>query len=316
MDVLADVLKKIRLKSHSYFCSEFASPWGLDISQSREGMFHIVIDGRCWLRIDGVENPVQLDEGDIVAFPHGTAHAVSDSLDSPRLPGGKVVEEVLSGYNPFGHSHADEQSNTLLCGSFAFDTSFTHPFIDDLPQLIHLKMNGNEDLNWLKTLVSVLSKEMRVQTPGHSVLVDRLTEVLFIQVIRTYMSETPDGAGYFCALADPKISMALSIIHEDEKALLNVNRLGSRVGMSRTNFHKKFSALVGESPKAYILHWRLQQARFKLTESQAPIAMIAEFAGYTSEAAFGKAFKKYFSISPGAVRKKAISQLFDNVVND
>lgn len=307
MDALADVLKAIRLHTSTYFCSDFAPPWGMDIAAASKGLFHVVVAGECWLKAENQSQPLHLKQGDIVAFPTGGAHWLSDSPESSKLPGPLVVERVLAGDNPFAVDplSASEQHFTLLCGSFDYDSSVKHAFLRDLPCFIHLAAADNPELSWLRTLVSVLSIESREENPGSGVIIDRLTEVLFIQLLREYMRRQQHSNDYLSALADPFIGRALNLIHGTDGSHYSVERLAQTIGLSRSAFSERFTRMVGQSPKTYMLDWHLQQAKTKLEQSELSMFEIAHAAGYASEAAFSKAFKQLFELSPGKARRQA-----------
>ncbi|SFG09585.1 AraC family transcriptional regulator [Neptunomonas qingdaonensis] len=312
MDALADVLKAIRLSADTYFCTDFSAPWGMEVEESQQGMFHIVVENSCWLKHLKAEGPpLHLATGDIVAFPTGGAHWISDTPQSPRQPGSDVVKNILNGSNPFQpeseENSTSEKSSatTLLCGSFSYDSSMDHPFVKDLPCFIHIKAAETPELAWLRSLVTVLANESRQPSPGSTVMVDRLTEVLFIQLMRTYMTSTSNNVGYIAALADLQIGAALNLIHSEAKAYLSVERLGAAVSLSRTAFTEKFSRMVGMPPKTYLINWRMQKAKTQLEHSDKAMIDIAESAGYSSEAAFSKAFKHYYNQPPGQARRRS-----------
>lgn len=303
-DALADVLKTIRLKGESYFCSDFASPWGMEIDYNQNGLFHVVVRGRCWLQQHHESQPLHLDQGDIVAFPTGCAHWIGSHSRSHRLPAQQVVEQIQSGSNPFSPHDLHPVTHTLLCGSFNYDFSLDHPFLKDLPCFIHIKASETPNLDWLRTIAMVLANESHTSSPGSSVMVDRLTEVLFIQLIRFYMNQHKGNLGYISALADPQIGLALNLIHGDEEAYWNVERLASELALSRTAFTEKFSAMVGMPPKSYLVDWRMQKAKQRLQQGDDSMFTIAESSGYSSESAFSKAFKQHFEQTPGFIRRQ------------
>lgn len=303
-DTLADVLKSIRLSGSAYFCSDFTSPWGMDIEASSQGLFHVVINGSCYLQLADSDELIHLQQGDIVAFPTGGAHWISDQEESARLPGTKVVENIRAGNNPFVSSAISTFNSTIMCGSFAYDQSIKHPFLSDLPCFIHIEVILTPELNWLRDLVKVLSNEARNQSPGSSLIVDRLTEILFIQLMRYYMHNSDKDMGYLVALGDDQIGKALNLIHGEKDATLTVEGLADAVALSRTAFSEKFSKMVGMPAKSYLLNWRMQRAKMHLQEQNIPMVAVAENAGYASEASFSKAFKRFFSLTPGQARKR------------
>jgi len=304
MDALADVLKTIRLSANTYFCEDFTSPWGMDISSTDSGSFHVVVNGTCWLKLENEKSPIYLEEGDVVAFPTGGAHWLSDSPVSARLSASAVVEGVLHGANPFHAENTQlEDTTRLLCGSFSYDSSINHPFLKDLPCFIHIKASDAIEMGWLRSVISVLANESRYPSPGSTVMVDRLTEVLFIQLMRVHTNKAPETMRYMSALADPKVGAALNLIHAKTDVSWTVERLAEAVAVSRTAFTEKFSKLVGVPPKTYLLNWGMQKAKAQLETTAKPMIEIAEASGYSSEAAFSKAFKQFFDVTPGRVRR-------------
>ncbi len=305
MDALADVLKTIRMHSSTYFCTEFSSPWGMEVPRGDEGLFHVVVSGECWLTLLGSDDSIHLQAGDIVAFPSGGAHSISDAVNSPTLPGGEVVEKIQAGSNPFASQDSQSVgvSNTLLCGAFSYDTTVKHPFIRDLPCFIHIKAAQHDDLPWLNALTNTLAIEAKNASLGSTVIVDRLTEVLFVQLMRSFIEGRPGSQDYLSALNDPQIGKSLNLIHDEKSAYWTVERLGEAVAMSRTAFTEKFSSLVGQPPKTYLTNWRMQKAKGQLQASDNSMIDIAQGAGYSSEAAFSKAFKQFFNVTPGKVRR-------------
>lgn len=306
MDALTDVLKTLRLNTQTHFCSDFHAPWGIQMEQTSEGVFHVVIQGECFLHIENTDHTILLAEGDIVAFPSGGAHWISDHKQSPKAPGPQVVKTILSGINPFKkelESKSQQTKSTIMCGSFSYDTKIKHPFIRDLPCFIHIKAADNKEQQWVNALVSTLSRESRTQAPGSNLMLDRLTEVLFIQIIRYFLASQPDKHNYLAALNDKQIGTTLNLIHAEETASWTVETLGKQVAMSRSAFTDKFSKLVGQSPKTYLINWRMQKAKAKLEMGDEVMFRIAEDAGYSSEATFSKAFKSFFGETPGGVRR-------------
>ncbi|WP_438465386.1 AraC family transcriptional regulator [Marinomonas sp. PE14-40] len=306
MDALTDVLKTLRLNTQTYFCSDFHSPWGIVMDESSEGMFHVVVEGSCFLNIKHSQSTIPLKKGDIVAFPSGGAHWISDHEDSPKVPSSFVLNKILSGESPFKEKAEPlnkAPKNTLMCGSFSYDTKMKHPFIRDLPCFIHIKAEQNNEQKWMNELVATLSRESRSPSPGSSLVLDRLTEVLFIQIIRHFLASQPNKHNYLAALNDQQIGTTLNLIHAETSAHWTIKKLGEEVAMSRSAFTDKFSKLVGQAPKTYLLNWRMQKAKTRLESTDDSMYQIAEDAGYSSEAAFSKAFKTFFTETPGFVRR-------------
>lgn len=300
IDVLSDVLRAIRLYAGSYYCVDFSSPWGIDEPQADCGIFHAVIRGSAWLTIPEQNDPIFLSAGDIIAFPTGTPHQISEQPKSRTISGRDLLEMIRHNTNPY----SDGQSVvTLLCGYFQYRKQTYLPLLRDMPSMLHVKSGDDPKLDWLNSLVKTLAYESRTLQPGSEVMVDRLTEVLIIQLLRWQMRNQSSPPGYLQALADDRLSRALSLIHKQPSKPWTVEALGRAVSMSRTAFANHFQAIVGMTPLAYLSQWRMHIAYELLSESNESMLSIAEQVGYKSEASFGKAFKKIIGTSPGQVRK-------------
>jgi AraC-like DNA-binding protein len=141
--------------------------------------------------------------------------------------------------------------------------------------------------------------------PGAQMVISRLTDVLFVQVLRDWISDSALLPGWLTALSHPQIGPALAAVHEKPDALWTVEKLARHAHLSRTAFSTRFAATVGEPPQKYLARLRMQQAARLLNQGQMSIASVASTIGYESESAFNKAFKRWHGRTPGAVRREA-----------
>ena len=123
-------------------------------------------------------------------------------------------------------------------------------------------------------------------------------------MIRSWIDSAPEAdRGWLAALSDEQVGPALALMHREPARPWTVASLASEIGMSRSAFSARFTALVGESALRYLTRWRMQLARIKLRETSEPLAVLAGELGYQSEAAFCRAFKRVFGVPPGSVRR-------------
>jgi AraC-like DNA-binding protein len=176
--------------------------------------------------------------------------------------------------------------------------------MDHLPALIHITPEIRTQFHWLDNIIKLIIAETEQDEPGSEVLVDKYTEVLFIQILRAYSKQENHQLSYFSALLDKHISQALKLIHSSPEKDWTVELLAAEVGLSRSSFYTKFNHLVGASPMKYVFKWRMMQARDKLENTPKSMITIAEEVGYQSENAFQKAFKRFYQLTPSALRKK------------
>ncbi len=297
MDVLTDVLRLLRLKASVFFHSNFCGAWSVDSSGSGKATFHLVARGACWLHLQDQDEPVALRGGDLIVFPRDARHIINDSPEPPvpGLPRG-VVEP--GGEGP---------STSLICGYFEFDSSQVNPLLDALPDVVHIRNESVSNAVWLDTLVRLISLETESDSPGSDAIVDKLSDVLFIQVVRTYMRESGTHHGLLAALGDPQIYRALQVVHENPGEQWSVESMAGHAGMSRSAFARKFQQLTEITPMHYVAHWRMQRAYDVLASTRQSVASVAEMFGYLSEASFSKAFKQHIGVGPGVVRKQNFS---------
>jgi AraC-like DNA-binding protein len=83
-----------------------------------------------------------------------------------------------------------------------------------------------------------------------------------------------------------------------------VDLLARRVGVSRTLLAERFKHFLDMPPMHYLTRWRLQLAAQRLKASDAPLKGFADLAGYESEAAFSRAFKRHFGVPPADWRRR------------
>ena len=300
MDALSEILRLTKLRSCVYFREDFSSPWGMAMETGPFAQFHMVVKGHCLMQRGGEKGHLSLFQGDIVIFPFGSAHCLSDALDSEKTSGVQVAKAIAKGENIF---QGDGESTTLVCGHFEFDRDFSHPLIEELPEFIHLSATDRRQLSWLEMMTNGIIQETGSGKPGSDVVVERLAEVLFIQILRAYMIQQNHSSGYLAALRDPQISSALRLIHQKPQESWTIASIAKNIGMSRSSFAVRFKELVGFTPMGYVTNWRLEKARDLLKTTSLPINAICEQVGYMLDASFSKAFKRHFNQSPGAMRK-------------
>jgi len=304
MDALTDILKSLRLSGGVYFRCELTAPWGMDIGQTSVAEFHVVARGRCWLKVVSEEPPICLEAGDVVVFPHGHAHVLLDAPESLALPAEVLIgSQKIEHYGPVVYGGGGVPAN-ILCGYFEFDRKIHSPLLDALPPFIHIKGADATELSWLQTTINFICHETRASGHGTEAVVNRLVEVLFIQIMRAYITQSTMPLGVLGAIADAKVGLALNAMHQKPEYNWTLDELAQRAGMSRTAFAQRFHALARQTPMYYLTMWRMQKAKNMLLSSNMTMLAIAERAGYQSEASFSKAFKKCMGISPGACRRK------------
>ncbi|MGH1348178.1 MAG: cupin domain-containing protein [Nannocystales bacterium] len=313
-DPLGETLHQLRMTGTLYCRSELSAPWGIAIPAFPGMMtFVILTAGGCWLEMAGVE-PAELGPGSLTLIPHGTPHrlrsdrrartvelselpvqAITDRYETLRWGGGGAVTEATYGVVRFDHVAA-------------------HRLVDLLPPVLSVDGWDDESGAWLHSTLQLITREAKTMRPGGETVVTRLADVLVIQAIRRWLATSPDAdRGWLAALRDPQIGRALAAIHRDPQEDWSVAGLAAQAGMSRSAFSARFTELLDESPMRYLTAWRLNLARTHLQTTTEPLACVATRFGYGSEAAFCRAFKRVFGLSPGAARAQATPREFGDL---
>lgn len=270
------------------------------------GGFHSIARGKGWLEVEGEKQKIRVSQGDLIVLPHGHAHSLRDTPATSPTPPHEIIAQ-----NPLEDGIRLRMGNrgpttVLLCGGFQLEGRSTHPLLANLPKVIHIRGRKRDGASWVHSTLRYIERETRIKQPGAETLIARLSDVLFIQIVREYFnSQGYDGAKntWLRALRDPQIGMAITSIHRQPENGWTVAFLASQVGMSRSMFAAKFTELVGEPPLWYVARWRAHKAAWFLRTSDEKLAEIARRIGYESETALSRAFRRFVGTSPGAYRK-------------
>ena len=270
--------------------------------------FHIVVEGACWLKLP--DRRIDLVGGDIVAFPFGTPH------DLGHGSGGRVLDPLAAlpakpwRERPILRYGDDEPTVRMLCGYLQCNAMDFRPLHKALPSMLHMRTQGAEKAGWLSaTIAQIVSEVDRPRAGGLSML-ERLTEMIFIELLRHQILSAPPGSvGWLAALADPSVARCLALIHDDPNRDWSMQDLAKAAALSRTTLAQRFDAVLGTSPMRYVRDWRLYVAGVALRTSGRSITDIGYAAGYGSEAAFNRAFARAYGTPPAAWRQMARSEL-------
>jgi AraC-like DNA-binding protein len=308
-DPLGDALHLLKLNGTFYCRSELTAPWGVDLPPF-EGrmMFHIVTSGECWLEVEG-EEPHLLKQGSLALVPHGNGHIVRSHPNQKTLPLFDIpVERVSDRYEIMRHG-GDGELTHLTCGVVRFDHVTGQQLVRMLPKVLQIDTRELEEGSWLQSTLHFIAREARELRPGGETVITHLADILIIQAIRSWIDSAPEAnMGWLAALRDKQIGRALATIHREPEKDWSVTTLAKAVGMSRSGFSARFSQLVGDSAMRYLTRWRMQLAHAQLAESAVTLSVLADRLGYQSEAAFCRAFKREFGVSPGSVRQTLSAQ--------
>lgn len=308
MDIVSDILMRTNLRGSLYFHTCFSAPWGVDVpAYQRVARFHYAHVGNCFVRVEGHDGAVDLRQGDLLIVPRGSGHRLfSDPQGGDQaLPLDRVVE--LSGFTGQGalvYGASPSQADVrLICGHFAFDDYVRHPLLDRLPPCLVVRNYGEKGGKWMKATLEMIADEAIDGQLGSSIIVMKMSEILFAQALRAYLAQDGAAAQSLAGFADPQILRALTAIHRAPAAPWTLAELAREAGLSRTGFAVRFARKMAVTPMRYLADWRMQLARHQLVHSREGLAEIAAVAGYISQAAFVRTFKKSNGVTPAAFRR-------------
>ena len=314
-DTLSDVLRAVRLTGAVYFSINASAPWVVETPPSREigphimpGVehvieYHVAVSGSCWGGVLG-EPAIRLEAGDVIVFPQGDAHVMSSA---PGLRGGPRVEDfdpsqrgipVTVSIQGGGKERAE-----IICGFLGCDARPFNPLLAALPRVIHVR--GADRNSVLRNLVDLALRESTSPKSGSECVLSRLSELLFVEVVRDWaFALPPNDVGWFAGLRDETVGRALQRLHHRPAHAWTLEQLAKEVGVSRSVLAERFAHFVGVPPIQYLAQWRIQLAASHLRTSTASVAEIAGRVGYGSEAALSKAFKRVVGVAPAQYRRK------------
>jgi AraC-like DNA-binding protein len=304
-DILTDVLSTLKLTGKVFCCSELSVPWAMDIPESNFAHFHVIERGGGWLKVKATNQAISLASGDLVIVLNGSGHIISDSPETKPVSLNELLKHKKAACNLIEYGGGGIKTK-LICGSFHFNNLVTNPLLTLLPDLIHVRSSQARMGDWLESTLKMLSYETHNSRPGNQTILTRLIDIIFVQAIRCWIEEQTESSGWLGALRDNQISAAIGKIHQSPNENWTVALLASEVGMSRSLFASKFTTLVGEPPLSYLTRWRMHLAASMLFENKTNVSQTALKVGYESEAAFSKAFKRYFGQSPSFYKQEKL----------
>jgi len=315
MDALSETLRVVRLVGAIFINGRFTAPWCyqspradtaapfLEPGAEQVVIFHMITEGECFVELGNLP-PLRLVAGDAVIFPQGDAHRMTSQPGLPPATGGARLDAVLA-RRPRQLAYGGGGATTrLVCGYLACDARLARMLLAGLPPVVRVNVRGSNAGAWLEASVRYALAEARSPRPGGAGVLAKLSEVLFIEVLRLYMNEPREGrTGWLAGVGDRIVGGALNALHKDPAHPWTLEELARAAGTSRSVLAERFQQLVGSSPMQYLTQWRMLLASNLLSRSNAPLASIAQDVGYQTDTAFSRAFRREYGSPPAAWRR-------------
>jgi AraC-like DNA-binding protein len=318
MDALSDVLRAVRLSGAFFFDVQACAPWCAETPAGKsvvEAMFpgsdhlisyHLIMEGSCWATLEG-EAPIKLSAGDIIVLPQGDTHVLATQPGMRKTPEMSMYRMPGDGKLPAKISVGDDggEPTHFVCGFLGCDSRPYNPLLTALPRVIIIKDHASGALGTYFRAALAESKGGRM---GSSDLLGRISELMFVDVVRRYLETLPpDRTDWLSGLRDQYVGRALMALHADPARNWTLETLSQEAALSRSSFAERFAQFVGHPPMQYLTNWRMQLATNYLRTGNECVAAIANRVGYESEAAFSRAFKKVVGAPPSEWREQRLT---------
>jgi AraC family transcriptional regulator, alkane utilization regulator len=312
-DVLADMLRAVRLTGAVFLKASFTEPFGVLSPQRYDpslpmahlrhvSIFHYVASGGCMMETaSGTRR--ELKAGDLVLLPFAAEHKLWRG-DAELVPASSIVtRDTKEGVWSFSHGGGGTETR-FVCGFLESAEMMFAPMFRSLPEMLIDRADDEAGGSGIAHTIDDLLAKVDALTPGAEVILGRMMELLFVDLLRRHASRLPQGSkGLLAALNDPLVGRALQLMQADPARRWTTDELAREVGASRTVLGERFNAVLGKPPIEYLTGWRIQLAADRLRNGRDAIARIAVDSGYESEAAFNRAFKRVTGLTPGRWRE-------------
>jgi len=310
-DALSEVLRTVRLTGATFFSAEFRAPWGftsprldrlIHDGDGRLVLFHLVLDGHANARVERAE-AVALNAGDVVAFPHGHSHRVWQGRPARWYDTLPAATRALAGDLQVTRTGGAGELTRFVCGYFSCEPWVVDEVLGGLPSMLTVGLRDGERRSWIEDAILFLAAEAASDHAGRTALLTMLSEALFVETLRRWMTAMPAAqVGWLAGARDGVVGRALALLHREPSRRWTLETLARGARASRTTLADRFMYFLGESPMTYLARWRLELGARLLQTRRHSVLEVAGQVGYESEAAFNRAFKRQFGLPPGRYR--------------
>lgn len=270
VDRLAALLSHFSVTAHTFHTGPLCGSNALGLREPY-GQLHLVRDGNVEVR-HGARVALRITEPSLLLYPRPMAH--------------RFITDKEHGAN-------------FVCADVLFEGGSTNPIVAALPPMICTPL---AQMPGCEPVLQVLFDEAGASNCGRQALLDRLFEVVIIQLLRELMEQQQVQVGMLAGLAHERLRAAIVAMHQEPDKDWSLELLAEQAGMSRTAFATAFRSTVGQTPGAYLQRWRIGLAQKLLRQGQS-LKLIASQVGYGTEAALSRAFRAQTGSSPREWRK-------------
>jgi AraC-like DNA-binding protein len=294
-DPITAAIGLLRPRSVSHAAIHATGEWAVRFATSPHVKLGVVARGDCWLALDE-SDPVRLHEGDFYLLANPPRYRLAGDLDT-------TPQEAPSSWKGTMVIGQEAEEETYVCGAhFAFDDDNAFLLRDVLPPVVLVRAEDPRGV-LLAHLAGLMLAEIETDAVGGSLVLDHLTQIMLVHMLRAHAEHHGVPAGWLGALRDDGIGAALRAMHADVAHRWTLAELSDISRMSRSAFAASFKRQVGTAPVDYLIQWRMSLAKDALRRDTRSISELAAATGYESESAFSTAFRRVVGLSPRHYRR-------------
>lgn len=287
-------LRRLHLGAEVYYVGQLCDAWHMTSPGGSDATsFHLVCHGEAWIHMTDGREPVRMAAGDIAFFPRDAAHTFSAHAVIPQQPFDFMHPAPLDARVP---------GTGLLCGHLKLPAHIRRLLLAGFPEFLLIRPDDSTVGQQVRGLIEMMTEEATLNDLGVSAILDRLSDTLFLYIIRHALHREPKLSPLLAALSDEQLRTAVSAFVDAPAEAWTVERMADLACQSRSAFSERFSQMVRMTPMEFVATWRMQLATGMLADEHANMLDVALRCGYESEAAFRKAFKRIVGVPPGKIR--------------
>lgn len=289
------LLEGLELDASLFHVGRYCGGWHASTQGMGRASFHLVVQGHCWLHIDGQAEAVRLEAGDAVFLLRDLAYRLSGDQDP--VSACAQPRQAMQALN----AHANDGVG-LVCGFFHFRPGLSSLIVEGLADWIVLRADEPAGHAARALFGLILEECERLPAPSQTLL-ERLTHLLFLYVLRQQVHAGQPLGGLVALARQPAFAGLLAQLIEQPGQAWTLETMAACTGLSRSAFFKRFNELAGQSPGQVLLALRMRHA-CQLLQAGNTVEQVGAQAGYQSVAAFTRAFAKAVGVQPGAYRRQ------------
>jgi AraC-like DNA-binding protein len=267
--------------------------------------FFAMVCGRAWLTTDGIDEPIELEPGDVAILNNRSWLELEGGTgDGPRR---EIMPEA--DFSSARFIGADRGADDVLIGGCVdLNPAGEALLLQALPPVGHVRASAAAATN-LRGSLDRLFEEVTENRMGSAFAIRQYGQLLVLEVLRAYVEQAELPPGWLRLLTDERLRPALSVMHAEPAKPWGLQELARAAAMSRTSFAERFRTVAGVPPLTYLSRWRMLLAQRALRDGDVRVGSLAFDLGYASESAFSTAFKREVGESPLHYRHRVRDEL-------